>query len=184
MKIKKHLLTDVDFISSPNYNLRPQGEDISLLVIHNISLPPGNYGQGYVQRFFQNKLPIDDYPAFATIAHLKVSAHLFIERNGKITQFVPFNLRAWHAGESIWRGRKNCNNYSIGIELEGTDTDPYTDIQYTQLGKITVLLLQNYPLLIRENIVGHEDIAPTRKTDPGSAFLWENYYNSIDMAMK
>lgn len=183
MEITGHILSGVDFIRSPNYNQRPNSEDISLLVIHNISLPPGEYGQGYVQRFFQNKLSIDAHPSFATLSDLKVSAHLLIERDGKITQFVPFNLRAWHAGKSTWCGRENCNDYSIGIEMEGTDTDPYTDIQYSQLGKVTTLLLQTYPCLNYQNIVGHEHIAPTRKTDPGVAFQWSRYYDSIERAM-
>ncbi|MCY4177475.1 MAG: 1,6-anhydro-N-acetylmuramyl-L-alanine amidase AmpD, partial [Endozoicomonadaceae bacterium] len=144
----------------------------------------GEYGRGYIQQFFQNKLPVSADPSFATIKDLKVSAHLLIERDGKITQFVPFNLRAWHAGKSVWQGRENCNDYSIGIELEGTDTDAYTDIQYTQLGIVTALLLQEYPTLNRKNIVGHEHIAPQRKTDPGAAFVWEQYNKSIDIAIK
>lgn len=164
---------------SPNVNLRPENTDISLLVIHNISLPPGEFGGGYVQQFFQNKLDASLHPYFATIAELKVSAHLFIERDGKITQFVPFSARAWHAGSSSFAGVADCNNYSIGIEMEGADDIPYTDAQYVALEKVSRQLLLTYPKLTPERITGHSDVAPGRKTDPGSAFDWQRYRNSL-----
>ncbi len=164
---------------SPNFNQRPDNTAISLLVIHNISLPPGDFGGGYVQQFFQNKLDASVHPYFATIAELKVSAHLFIERDGKITQFVPFDSRAWHAGSSSFAGVANCNDYSIGIELEGADDIPYTDAQYTALEKVSRQLLLTYPKLTPERITGHSDIAPGRKTDPGPAFDWQRYRNVL-----
>ncbi|WP_300656091.1 1,6-anhydro-N-acetylmuramyl-L-alanine amidase AmpD [Pseudomonas sp.] len=156
---------------SPNFNERPQGE-VSLLVIHNISLPPGQFGTGKVQEFFQNRLIIDEHPYFAEIATLRVSAHFLIERDGAITQFVSCNERAWHAGQSCFAGRENCNDYSLGIELEGTDEQPFTDAQYAALVGLTAELQRAYPALNLERICGHSDIAPTRKTDPGPAFDW------------
>jgi N-acetyl-anhydromuramoyl-L-alanine amidase len=164
---------------SPNFNLRPENIDIDLMVIHNISLPPGEFGGGYVQRFFQNTLNVGVHPYFSTIAELKVSAHLFIERDGKVTQFVPFDARAWHAGNSSFAGVADCNNYSIGIELEGADDIPYSDAQYRALEKVSRQLLLTYPKLTPERITGHSDVAPGRKTDPGSAFDWQRYRTSL-----
>ncbi|MGV8834620.1 1,6-anhydro-N-acetylmuramyl-L-alanine amidase AmpD [Cellvibrio sp.] len=164
---------------SPNFNFRPENTDISLLVIHNISLPPGEFGGGYVQKFFQNALDASLHPYFSTIAELKVSAHLFIERDGKIIQFVPFDARAWHAGSSSFANVADCNNYSIGIELEGADDIPYSDAQYRSLEKVSRQLLLTYPKLTPERITGHSDIAPGRKTDPGPAFDWQRYRNSL-----
>jgi AmpD protein len=164
---------------SPNFNQRPENTVINLLVIHNISLPPGEFGGGYVQHFFQNKLDASLHPYFATIAELKVSAHLFIERDGKVTQFVPFDARAWHAGSSSFAGVADCNNYSIGIELEGADNIPYSDAQYLALEKVSRQLLLTYPKLTPERITGHSDVAPGRKTDPGSAFDWQRYRTSL-----
>lgn len=164
---------------SPNFNVRPENTDISLLVIHNISLPPGEFGGGYVQQFFQNKLKRDAHSYFEIIAELKVSAHLFIERDGKVTQFVSFDARAWHAGSSSFDGIADCNNYSIGIELEGTDDIPYSDAQYRALEKVSRQLLLTYPKLTPERITGHSDVAPGRKTDPGSAFDWQRYRASL-----
>lgn len=166
-------LVGVRRILSPNYNARPPGGDISLLVIHNISLPPNCFGGPYVQQLFTNCLNPDEHPYFAEIAERKVSAHLLIERDGRVTQFVSFNDRAWHAGESRYAGRSNCNDFSIGIELEGTDTTPYTDAQYRQLQDTLRTLLASYSGLAPTRIVGHCDIAPGRKTDPGPAFVWE-----------
>jgi AmpD protein len=164
---------------SPNFNLRPNNGDISLLIIHNISLPPGEFGGGFVQQFFQNKLRRDAHPYFETIAELTVSAHLFIERDGKVTQFVPFDARAWHAGNSSFAGVADCNNYSIGIELEGADDIPYSDVQYQVLQKVSRQLLLTYPKLTPERITGHSDVAPGRKTDPGPAFDWQRYRTSL-----
>jgi len=156
---------------SPNFNARPQGE-VSLLVIHNISLPPGQFGTGKVQQFFQNRLPADEHPYFAGIAQLTVSAHFLIERDGTVTQFVSCNARAWHAGVSSFAGRGNCNDFSVGIELEGTDELPFSDAQYQALIGLTRQLLDAYPQLSVERICGHSDIAPGRKTDPGPCFDW------------
>lgn len=162
-------------VPSPNFNQRPGNVPVSLLVIHNISLPPGEFGGGFVQEFFTNQLDTNAHPYFQTIAELQVSAHLFIERDGKITQFVSFDDRAWHAGASSYDGVPNCNDYSIGIELEGTDELPYTHEQYRQLAKVTRQLLRTYPTLTPERITGHEHIAPGRKTDPGPGFDWLHY---------
>ena len=156
---------------SPNFNARPQGE-VSLLVIHNISLPPGQFGTGKVQQFFQNRLPADEHPYFAGIAQLTVSAHFLIERDGAVTQFVSCNARAWHAGVSSFAGRENCNDFSVGIELEGTDELPFSDAQYQALIGLTRQLLDAYPQLSVERICGHSEIAPGRKTDPGPCFDW------------
>ncbi|WP_232522318.1 1,6-anhydro-N-acetylmuramyl-L-alanine amidase AmpD [Marinimicrobium alkaliphilum] len=163
---------------SPNCNDRPAGVAIDLLVVHNISLPPGQFGTGCVQRFFCNQLPPDEHPYFVEIAALKVSAHLLIERTGALTQFVPFERRAWHAGQSRYRGRENCNDFSIGVELEGTDEQPYTEAQYQQLSAVARTLMRHYPGLSADRITGHADIAPGRKTDPGSAFDW-SYFRQL-----
>lgn len=160
---------------SPNFNLRPQGDAVSLLVIHNISLPPGQFGTGKVQAFFQNRLDPNEHPYFEEIRHLTVSAHFLIERDGAITQFVSCHDRAWHAGVSCFDGREACNDFSLGIELEGTDTEPYTDAQYTALAGLTRLLRAAFPGITPERIQGHCDIAPERKTDPGEAFDWSRY---------
>lgn len=177
--IRDGWLSEAHICPSPNINERPETADISLLVIHNISLPPGEFGGGYVQAFFQNKLDANAHPYFATIAGLQVSAHLFIERDGAITQFAPFTARAWHAGASSFDGVPNCNDYSIGIELEGTDELPYSDAQYRALEKVTRQLMLTYPKLTPERIAGHEQIAPGRKTDPGPAFDWQRFRRAL-----
>lgn len=164
-------VSDIRHCPSPNFNARPQGE-VSLLVLHNISLPPGQFGTGRVQAFFQNRLPVAEHPYFATIAELRVSAHFLIERDGQITQFVSCNDRAWHAGQSRYGERENCNDFSIGIELEGTDELPYGDAQYAALTQLIQTLQLAYPALSNQRICGHVDIAPGRKTDPGPAFDW------------
>lgn len=164
---------------SPNFNERPPGCSVSLLVIHNISLPPGQFGGGFVQPFFLNQLNPCDHPYFADIAAMQVSSHLLIERTGCITQFVDFNQRAWHAGLSVFDGCDNCNDFSIGIELEGTDDIAYTSEQYRALVEVSAALMQQYPLITAERITGHEHIAPGRKTDPGAAFDWDNYFRLL-----
>ncbi len=176
---ENHYLDCAEQVQSPNYNERPPGEEISLLVIHNISLPPGRYGGGYIEQFFQNRLPIAVDPFFEEIKELQVSSHLLIERTGRIVQFVPFSKRAWHAGISEYQGRDNCNDFSLGIELEGTDDEPYTDIQYKQLAEITRAIQACYPAITLDRIVGHCDIAPIRKTDPGPAFDWQKYRSLV-----
>ena len=173
------LLKDAQQFVSPNFNQRPSGQEINLLVIHNISLPPGKFGGGFVHALFCNQLDPSLDPYFLSIADLKVSAHLFIDRMGKVTQFVPFTERAWHAGVSSFEGIANCNDYSIGIELEGCDDIAYTDIQYEVLTQITHQLLLVYPKITPERIVGHQHIAPERKTDPGSAFDWPRFYSRL-----
>jgi AmpD protein len=157
---------------SDNFNARPAGLPIDVLVIHNISLPPGEFGGGFVQQLFTNTLDCDAHPDFADLRGLQVSAHLLIERDGAITQFVSFLQRAWHAGVSRFGARDNCNDFSIGIELEGTDDIAYAPLQYRQLAAVTQLLQSRFPAITPAQIVGHADIAPTRKTDPGPAFDW------------
>jgi AmpD protein len=158
---------------------RPIGQDIALLVIHNISLPPGRFGSGMVEALFQNRLDCAADPTLADLDGVRVSAHLFVDRRGRTTQFVPFHQAAWHAGVSSWRGRANCNDYAIGIELEGTDVKPYTRAQYQRLLLITRALLARYPGLSPEAIVGHLEIAPDRKTDPGATFDWSAYLRAL-----
>lgn len=160
---------------SANFNLRPEGVEPELLVIHNISLPPGRFGGGFVEQFFCNELDSCLHPYFEEIADLKVSAHLFISREGRVVQFVSLLDRAWHAGESCFQGRPNCNDFSIGIELEGTDDLAYTDEQYQALARITRLIQQRFPGITESRIAGHCDIAPQRKTDPGPAFDWQHF---------
>ena len=172
-------LANADKHPSPNYNQRPNSAEISLLVIHNISLPAGHVGGAHVHELFTNCLDCSAHNSFAGLQGLTVSAHLFIERDGKINQFVSFNDRAWHAGVSQFEGRDNCNDFSIGIELEGSDDIPYTDEQYRQLIAVTQSLQSYYPAILTARIVGHCDIAPGRKTDPGSAFDWAYYKNAL-----
>lgn len=156
---------------SPNFNARPAGE-VSLLVIHNISLPPGEFGTRQVHALFGNRLDPEAHPYFQSIADLRVSAHFLIERDGAVTQFVGCHERAWHAGASTFCGRQNCNDFSLGIELEGTDELPFTDAQYDTLGILARQLVAAFPAITPERVCGHSDIAPGRKTDPGPAFDW------------
>lgn len=164
---------------SPNCDQRPE-EPLTLVVIHNISLPPGRFGGGHIESFFCNQLDISADEYFEEIADLKVSAHLLIARTGRVTQFVPFNRRAWHAGVSHYRGRERCNDFSIGIELEGTDCQAYEEAQYEALAEVVAALMQAYPTLSAEHIVGHCDIAPKRKTDPGPAFNWSHFRGLLE----
>jgi N-acetyl-anhydromuramoyl-L-alanine amidase len=173
--IEDGLISNSDYCPSPNCDDRSPNTEISLLVIHNISLPPADFSSNAVVEFFCNKLDHSEHPYFEGIKSLKVSAHLFIRRSGKIIQFVPFHRRAWHAGESNFEGRTRCNDFSIGIELEGTDNIAYTIKQYQQLVEVTRCLMQYYPGITPQRIVGHSDIAPDRKTDPGPAFDWVHY---------
>ncbi|MEZ5568162.1 MAG: 1,6-anhydro-N-acetylmuramyl-L-alanine amidase AmpD [Halioglobus sp.] len=168
-------LTQARRVPSPNRGPRPAGCAPELLVIHNISLPPGCYEGDCVERFFSNRLDWDEHPYFAEIRGVQVSAHLLVRRDGELVQFVDFGERAWHAGVSHYSGRDNCNDFSIGIELEGTDEEPYTDAQYAALVAVTRLLLAFYPGLSASHIAGHSDIAPGRKSDPGPAFDWHRY---------
>ncbi len=162
-------LAGVRRIASPNCDARPPGESVSLVVIHNISLPPGEFGGSGVEALFSNRLDPAAHPYYAQIQGLRVSAHFFIRRDGALIQFVPCGLRAWHAGPSQWQGREQCNDFSVGIELEGTDTEPFTTAQYESLDIVLSTLRRTYPIT---DIVGHSDIAPGRKTDPGPFFDW------------
>ena len=166
------LLEGVRFVESPNQDARPADCDIDLVVLHNISLPPGEYGTGWVERLFCNDIPAGVHPYLDEVRDLRVSAHLLIDREGGITQFVPFHRRAWHAGVSCHQGRERCNDFSIGIELEGSDEVPYEAVQYERLVGVLQALFAAYPRLGPDRITGHEHIAPGRKTDPGPAFDW------------
>ncbi len=165
-------------LASPHCDARPTDE-VSLLVIHNISLPPGEFGAGYIDALFQGQLDATAHPYFAGIAQLKVSAHACIFRDGLVTQYVPTTQRAWHAGESSFEGRNRCNDFSIGIELEGTDEEPFTDAQYAALTALTGAILKVYLKITPKRIVGHSNIAPGRKTDPGPYFDWLRYRRSL-----
>lgn len=162
-------LSDARHIASPNCDARPEGGLVQLIVIHNISLPPGQFEGEAVIQLFTNCLDWDADPYYSHIRGMRVSSHFFIRRDGSLIQFVPCNKRAWHAGVSCWRGRECCNDFSLGIELEGSDDLPFTDAQYDRLNTLLAALRQTYPI---EDIVGHSDIAPGRKTDPGPHFDW------------
>lgn len=173
-------LTDAVQRPSPHADERPDPHDISLLVVHGISLPAGEFGGPYVDDLFMGALDPHAHPDFAPLAGLRVSAHCFIRRDGELVQYVPFHRRAWHAGRSHYCGRRRCNDFSIGIELEGTDHTPYTEAQYQRLADVAALLIQHYPALTRHRIVGHQHIAPVRKTDPGPAFEWAHFYHLVN----
>lgn len=160
---------------SPHFDERPPGLLPELIVVHGISLPPGEFGGPWIDRLFTGTLPADAHPEFRERAGLSVSAHALIRRCGEIVQYVPFGARAWHAGKSTYQGRAGCNDFSIGIELEGTDEVPYADAQYLALATLAAALLGAYTSLKVEHIVGHADIAPGRKTDPGAAFDWPRF---------
>lgn len=159
-------------VDSPNCDDRPAGQVPELLVVHGISLPPGEFGGPWIDALFTNSLPADAHPYFTTLAGLRVSTHVLVRRDGSAVQYVPFHRRAWHAGASQWRGRERCNDFSIGIELEGTDAAPYAPAQYEALARIAAELCRAYPALSPQAVVGHSDIAPGRKSDPGIAFDW------------
>jgi AmpD protein len=166
-------------VISSNCDARPEGCAINLIVLHGISLPPGKYGGPYIDQLFTNTLDVDVHDYFREINTLRVSAHLLIDRRGNITQYVPFSMRAWHAGESRFCGRTACNDFSIGIELEGCDEAPYEPEQYRTLAEVVSTLRNRWPGITRERIVGHSEIAPERKTDPGPAFDWEHFFQLL-----
>lgn len=170
--LESGLMRGVRQIASPNHDSRPAGVEADLIVVHGISLPPGEYGGPWIDRLFTNTLPADVHAYFAEIDGLRVSSHLVVMRDGAVTQYVSFAERAWHAGKSNFRGREACNDFSVGVELEGTDTQPYEDVQYERLAEVVAALCAAYPRLSAERLVGHSDIAPGRKTDPGPAFDW------------
>jgi len=171
LTLQDHWVVQARHCPSPNYNERPQTDDIGLIVIHNISLPPGQFGGCHIDELFSNCLDPHAHPYFTEIAGLKVSSHFLIRRDGELVQYVPCDRRAWHAGQSSWQGRDNCNDYSIGIELEGTDHEPYSSAQYARLRALIKLLQQHYGIP-PQALAGHDQIAPGRKTDPGPAFDW------------
>ncbi len=175
-------LRGVRWVGSPNFDARPDGVEADLIVVHGISLPPGSFGGPWIDCLFSNTLPAGEHPYFATASARKVSAHLLVRRDGELTQYVRFADRAWHAGRSSYLGRAECNDYSIGIELEGTDTTPYTDVQYRVLARIVAGLCKAYPQLTPERLTGHSDIAPGRKTDPGPAFDWPRARRLVGLA--
>lgn len=177
--ISNHWLQGVQYCESPNYSDRPDDTQPWLLVIHNISLPPGEYGGHWILDLFSNCLNPCEHPYFREIADLKVSAHALIRRDGAIIQFVPFDKKAWHAGQSSYAGISACNDFSIGIELEGCDSEPFTDAQYLALAELTRCLFSHYPTLSAEHIAGHSEIAPGRKTDPGPCFDWDRYKGAV-----
>lgn len=172
LSIQDAWLVESRKLLSPNCDARPAGCEPSLIVVHAISLPPGEYGGPWIDDFFCNRLDRSAHPWFAEIEGVRVSAHLLIRRDGELVQYVPFSQRAWHAGESCYRERSACNDFAIGIELEGCDADGFEDIQYRQLADVTLLLRAQYPGIGTSDLVGHSDIAPGRKTDPGPGFDW------------
>lgn len=165
-------LGDAQAVPSPNFDARPADVDIDLLVVHAISLPPGQFGGPYIEQLFTNRLASEAHPYFADIHTLRVSAHFLITREGRLLQFVDVFARAWHAGVSSWQGRERCNDFSVGVELEGCDELPFEDVQYTRLLTLTEQLFDLLPALKAARLVGHTDIAPLRKTDPGPHFDW------------
>jgi AmpD protein len=170
------LLRGARQVPSPNFDARPGGILPELIVVHGISLPPDRFGGPWIDRLFTNTLPPDEHPYFATIQALRVSSHVLIRRDGEPVQYVPFHERAWHAGASIYQGRERCNDFSVGIELEGADEVPYEAEQYRMLSETIVALCAAYSSLSLSRIAGHSDIAPGRKTDPGPAFDWQRLY--------
>jgi AmpD protein len=164
---------------SPNRDERPADTPVNLVILHGISLPPGEFGGGEIEALFLNQLDWDAHPYFGEIRGMQVSAHLLIRRDGELVQFVPFTDRAWHAGESNFRGRSRCNDFSIGIELEGEDETPYDDRQYRVLPRVLQALIQAYPEVSARQIAGHCDVAPGRKVDPGPAFDWLRLYDAL-----
>lgn len=169
-------------LPSPHFDLRPNEQDISLLIIHYISLPPEEFGSHYIDDFFLGKLDCNAHPYFAQLVNIRVSSHCFINRKGEITQYVNFNHRAWHAGISVFQGREKCNDFSIGIELEGSNEIPFTEQQYLSLIKLTKSIMQHYPHITADRIVGHCDVAPERKIDPGQYFNWQKYLSALEIA--
>jgi len=173
------LLSPARQVPSDNCDARPHDAMPQIIVLHGISLPPGDFGGPQIEAFFTNKLDHDEHPYFDEIRGLKVSSHVLIRRNGDVVQFVPFTKRAWHAGESCYRGRERCNDYSIGIELEGEDETHYDDRQYPVLIALVAALRRAYPNISNRDLVGHCDVAPGRKTDPGPAFDWLRLYDGL-----
>jgi AmpD protein len=173
------ILAGATQIASPNWDERPGDAVVALLVVHGISLPPGEYGGDAIARLFTNTLDFSAHPYYETLRELKVSSHFLIRRDGGLFQFVPCARRAWHAGASTWRGRERCNDFSLGVELEGADDQAYADAQYLKLGALFLALRNRYPIV---DVAGHADIAPARKTDPGPAFDWGRFREILSVA--
>jgi AmpD protein len=180
--LESGLMQSTRQVASPNCDARPSGVEAELIVVHGISLPPGEFGGPWIDRLFTNSLPPDMHPYFAEIRELRVSAHMVVARDGGLTQYVRFTDRAWHAGESRYNGRVACNDFSIGVELEGVDTIAYEAAQYDTLAEVVAALCDAYPRLSPDRLVGHSDISPGRKTDPGPAFDWERAHRCIAAA--
>ena len=182
--LESGLMRSARQVASPNYDERPPGVEADLIVVHGISLPPGEFGGPWIERLFTNTLPLDMHPYFAEIGTLRVSSHLLVARDGGLTQFVKFTARAWHAGQSSYEGRPACNDFSIGVELEGVDTQDYEAAQYDTLAAVVATLCDAYPRLSADRVVGHSDISPGRKTDPGPAFDWQRARRCIATACR
>jgi len=183
LKITEGFFESIRIVQSPNHDDRTDESDISLIVIHNISLPPNEFGGKGIEQLFTNTLDKTEHPFYEEIYELRVSSHLLIRRDGELVQFVPFHKRAWHAGVSQYLGRDVCNDFSIGIELEGTDFEPFEDIQYKVLKDVIQTLLKTYPSLNPDAITGHENIAVGRKTDPGPYFKWDQLSNALKVKL-
>ena len=179
-EIHDHWLNAARRVPSPNFNERPDPSDISLIVVHGISLPPRRFGGPHIDELFCNRLAAGGHPYFAAICDLQVSSHFLIRRDGELVQYVACDKRAWHAGRSHWQGRDECNDFGIGIELEGDDHIPYTHSQYRRLAELIILLRRHYPRIGEADVVGHEHVAPGRKTDPGPAFDWAYLRHCLD----
>ncbi len=177
--VETGLLDSARQVESPNFDERPNNSEPDLIIVHGISLPPEQYGGPWIDQLFTNTLNPNDDPYFQHIYQLEVSSHALIRRTGEIVQYVPFHMRAWHAGHSSYQGRERCNDFSIGIELEGSDDHPYDHHQYPQLAALIHALTDTYPSLSSKQIVGHSDVAPGRKTDPGPSFEWEKLHNLL-----
>ena len=170
---------DVRFLPSPHFNERPVGTAVDLIVLHAISLPPGDFEAQHVEAFFMGELDGGANPSFSELINLQVSAHFVVDRKGAITQFVPLSQRAWHAGESSWQGRDNCNDYAIGIEMIGDENTPFTQSQYRETARLCRVLMEQFPGISSQRIVGHQDVAPGRKWDPGKLWQWAKFHRSL-----
>lgn len=179
LDLKSGLVSTVKYVASPNCDARPDGVSIDVLVVHSISLPPGRFGGPFIEHLFCNCLDPTQHEYFSQVCNLRVSAHFLIRRGGELVQFVPTHMRAWHAGESCFNNRRQVNDFSIGIELEGADDQPFSDAQYDTLSELTRALMSAYPGIRTSTLVAHSDIAPGRKTDPGECFDWDRYFTSL-----
>ena len=181
---ENHRLQPAVFSVSPNFDERPRGINLTTVVIHCISLPRGQYGTGVPSQLFTNTIDFDEHPDLVELQDYRVSAHLLVKRTGVVNQFVPFDKRAWHAGVSEWQGQNDCNDFSIGIELEGTDDSPFEHLQYENLVDTLVALLRRYRTLSLGNIVGHNEVAQGRKSDPGDSFNWQRVFREMVTQLK